>query len=148
MTDNLDAFISQMQNEIYEDAKKEFGETVYNRWRNPLYMGRFDNPDAAGKVKGTCGDSMEIQFVFQDGRVEDARCYADGCAPSVVCASFAAELSIGKTPEEIMDITGETILEKTGGLPEDHEHCAFLAAETLHEAVNDFMVKSINSKNV
>jgi hypothetical protein len=40
-----------------------------------------------------------------------------------------------------LEITGESILKKTGELPKEDEHCAFLAADALQEALNDFMVK-------
>ena len=37
--------------------------------------------------------------------------------------------------------TGEMILDILGGLPEEDRHCAFLAAETLQEALDDYMRK-------
>ena len=59
----------------------------------------------------------------------------------MVCGSFASEMSIGKTPDELLSITGEAIMKKLGSLPQEDEHCAFLAAETLHEALNNYMIK-------
>jgi nitrogen fixation NifU-like protein len=50
-------------------------------------------------------------------------------------------MAIGKDPDEITEITGNIILEKLGGLPEENEHCAFLAAESLQQALHDFMIK-------
>jgi len=47
----------------------------------------------------------------------------------------------GKTPDELLDVTGEAILNRLGGLPKEDEHCAHLAGETLQEALNDFMVR-------
>jgi len=55
--------------------------------------------------------------------------------------SIAAEISYGKSPEELLDISDEDILTNLGGLPKEDEHCAFLAAATLHEAVNSYMIK-------
>ena len=49
-------------------------------------------------------------------------------------------MSIGKSPDEILEITGEAILKKLGGLPEEDRHCAFLAAATLQEALNTYMI--------
>jgi nitrogen fixation NifU-like protein len=40
-----------------------------------------------------------------------------------------------------MEITGETILKKVGGLPEEEKHCVFLFADALQEALNDYMIK-------
>ncbi|MGB9499125.1 MAG: iron-sulfur cluster assembly scaffold protein [Dissulfuribacterales bacterium] len=139
MADNFDNFVDQLQNDIYEAAKKDFGEKVYNRWREPLYMGTLKDCDSHAKIKGTCGDSMEIFFKFKNDRVTDASFQTDGCASSVVCGSYVSEMAIGKNPDELMEITGERVLENLGGLPEENEHCAYLAAETLHEALNNYM---------
>jgi nitrogen fixation NifU-like protein len=40
-----------------------------------------------------------------------------------------------------LNITGQTIIEKIGGLPEEDKHCAFLSADALQEALNDYMIK-------
>jgi len=58
-----------------------------------------------------------------------------------VCGSFAAELALGKSPDELVEITGDAILKILGGLPKEDEHCAFLAGETLQEALNEYMIK-------
>jgi nitrogen fixation NifU-like protein len=71
--------------------------------------------------------------------VKEATFQTDGCGSSTVCGSFAAELAHGRNPDEIAEITGEMILGVLGGLPEEDRHCAFLAAETLQEALDDYM---------
>ncbi|MCF8082582.1 MAG: iron-sulfur cluster assembly scaffold protein, partial [Deltaproteobacteria bacterium] len=82
-------------------------------------------------------------FDEQD-RVKAASFQTDGCGSSSVCGSFAAEMALGKTPDELVDVTGEAILQKLGGLPEEDQHCAFLAGETLQEALHNYMVKQRN----
>lgn len=42
-------------------------------------------------------------------------------------------------------LTGDTILGILGVFPEEYQHCAFLAAETLQEALDDFMQKQTKS---
>jgi len=141
MEKNLDKFVQQLQDQIFEETKEVFGETVYKRWREPLFMGTLDHPDGHAKIKGTCGDSIEIFLKFKNGRVTKASFQTDGCGPSVVCGSYAAEMAVGKDPDELSEITGQIILEQLGGLPEENEHCAFLAAESLQQALHDFMIK-------
>jgi nitrogen fixation NifU-like protein len=55
-------------------------------------------------------------------------------------------MAFGKTPDELLDVTGEAILEGLGGLPEEERHCAFLAGETLQEALGDYMIKVVKNK--
>ena len=68
MDDNLDNFVQQLQDQIFEETKKDFGEKIYKRWREPLYMGVIDEPDGHAKVKGKCVDSMEIFLKFEKYR--------------------------------------------------------------------------------
>jgi len=139
MTDQFDDLAKELQNQINEETKQIYGQTVFERWVHPLYVGAMDNPDGYGRVTGTCGDSMEIFLKFEKDRVKTATFQTDGCGPSQVCGSFAVEMALGKTPDELVEITGETILDLFGGLPKESEHCAFLAAETLREAVDNYM---------
>jgi len=46
-----------------------------------------------------------------------------------------------KGPKEILQITGESILARLGGLPREEEPVATLAAETLHAALRNFICK-------
>jgi nitrogen fixation NifU-like protein len=139
MADELDRFVEQLQAQIYEETRTEFGEKVYNRWRNPKYMGKMDLPDGYGKNRGDCGDTMEIFLRFKGDRVAEASFLSDGCGPSQVCGSFAAELAMNKSLEELAGISGEMILDMAGGLPEDNEHCAFVAAAALREALRNYL---------
>ncbi|MFO7715733.1 iron-sulfur cluster assembly scaffold protein [Desulfosarcina sp.] len=140
MPDNLDAFVENLQEQIFAEAREAFGEAGFARWRNPRFRGPLKDPDSHARVTGNCGDSMEIFLVFENDRVREAAYLTDGCGSSTVCGSFAAEMAIGRTPDELVDVTGEAILEKLGRFPEADRHCAFLAAETLQEALNRYMV--------
>ena len=147
MDKTFDNFIQGLQKQIFKETKEAYGEIVYRRWQNPLYSGSMSDPDGFARVKGKCGDTMEIYLEFGDNRVIKAVYRTDGCGSSNVCGSFAAEMSIGKSPDEILEITGEKILNKLGEFPKEEEHCAFLAAETLQEALNDYMMKETKKRN-
>ncbi|MBN2418374.1 MAG: iron-sulfur cluster assembly scaffold protein [Deltaproteobacteria bacterium] len=142
MTEDFDDFVNKLQNQIYDETREEYGDVVFERWRNPLFCGTLENADGYGKVKGTCGDTMEIFLKFENDRVKEASFRTDGCGTSGVCGSFAAELAHGKNPDEIADITGEYILSVLGDLPEEDRHCAFLASASLQEALDDYMKKN------
>ena len=139
--DRLDEFVNNLQEKIFDDARQAYGERGFQRWRNPRFRGRMDNPDGHARVTGSCGDSMEIYLKFEDDRVKEASYITDGCASSSISASFAAELAIGKDPDELAAITAQDVLEKIGRLPDEDQHCAALAAETVQEALGDYMSK-------
>ena len=140
MSEELDKFVQQLQNQIYEESRKAYGEKAFERWLNPKHMGALEGPDGWGRIVGSCGDAMEIFLKFENGRVIKASFQTSGCGASVACGSFAAEMALGKSPDELLDVTKEAILQTVGGLPEQEEHCAQLASETLQEALHSYML--------
>jgi nitrogen fixation protein NifU and related proteins len=140
MIDNFDAFVANLQERIFDETREAFGEAGFQRWRNPLYRGPLTAPDSHARVTGNCGDTMEIFLKFENDRVCAATYRSDGCGSSTVCGSFAAEMAHGKNPDELMEVTGDAILERIGRFPEEDRHCAFLAAEALQEALNRYMI--------
>lgn len=143
MNDKFDAFVNNLQEQIFNETREAFGEAGFQRWRNPRFHGPIDDADAIARVTGKCGDTMEMFLKFDNGRVKAAAYRTDGCGSSTVCGSFAAEMAHGRTPEDLAEITGEAILEKIGRFPEEDHHCAYLAAETIQEALNIYMRKKV-----
>jgi nitrogen fixation protein NifU and related proteins len=60
--------------------------------------------------------------------------------------SFAAELAIDKTPEELFLLTGKEVLKAISILPKEEAHCAFLAVKTMQEAINTSLIKQTRHK--
>ncbi len=54
---------------------------------------------------------------------------------TTAAAETAAGLSLGKAVRECLLINQSAILEKLPKMPEDHEHCALLAAMTFQKAL-------------
>lgn len=141
--DSLDDFVERLQNQIFEETRQAYGEHGFQRWRNPPHRGPMPDADGHGRVTGRCGDTIEIFLKFENDRVTRATFITDGCGSSTVCGSLAAELALDKIPEELVEVTGVKILEALGQFPKEDEHCAFLAAESLQDALDDRMRKLI-----
>lgn len=144
--EQFNAMVDAIQEKVFDDAKEAYGAVGFDRWRHPKYHGRMNDADAKGRITGSCGDTMEMYVKIEADRVTDASYATDGCGSSNVCGSFAAEIAIGKTVEEIFDLTGEDVLEKIGQFPKQEEHCAYLAIKTVQDAVNNYMVKQVASR--
>lgn len=138
---NLCDFIEELKKEILDETKRAYGEKAFRRWTNPLYEGALANPDGYACLRSSCGDSMELFLKFDGERVCQASFRTAGCGASAVCGSYAAEMALGKSTGEILDITGQSILERVGGLPHEEEPIAALAAETLQAALQHFFCK-------
>ncbi|WP_300669880.1 iron-sulfur cluster assembly scaffold protein [Desulfoluna sp.] len=141
---DLDTFLDNLQEEIFDEAKASFGEKGYERWRNPRFQGKMESADAFASLTGSCGDTMEIYLKFSGNRVTEASYFTNGCASSSLCGSFASELAIGRDPDELAEITGELILETVGKLPDEDTHCSGLAASTLRDALTCYMKKTLD----
>jgi nitrogen fixation NifU-like protein len=132
---------NNLQQQIIGELKESYGEKAYLRSLDPLYMGHMKDPDGHARVMEGCGETIEMFLKFDDDRVKDASFQTDGCGSSKASGSFAAEMSLGKTPDELLEIRGEDILKRMGRIPDADQHCAYLAAASLYEALNDYMVK-------
>ncbi len=142
--EQFNAFADKIQEEIFLDAQKAYGAVGYERWHNMRYRGEMVDHDAVGCITGKCGDTMKMFIKIENDIVADVSFQTDGCGSSSICGSFAAELAIDKTVEEIFDLTGEDVLGKIGQFPENEQHCAYLAMKTVQDAVNEYMIKSCN----
>ena len=143
MKDPIDAFVDNLQEQIFDETRKAYGEAGFERWRHPLYNGKMENPDSHARITGQCGDTMEMFLAFEEGRVQNATYTTDGCGASTVCGSFTAGMALGKTPDELAGITGEKVLATIGTFPDEDQHCAFLAVETLQTALENYMRNSV-----
>ena len=139
MPNDFDQAMEEMQAAIMEDARKTYSEKVIQRWINPSQMGEIRDPQAYGKVTGPCGDTVKISLKIENDRIIDARFLTDGCMTTIASGCVACELAIGKTYKEALTVSKEVILDQLGGLPEESEHCALLASNTLRAALTDYL---------
>ena len=144
MSDEIEDFVQDLKKQMFEETKEAYGKIAFQRWLNPQFVGPIKDPDGYASLRGVCGDTMEFFLKFKDERVLEASFQTAGCGSSTVCGSFAAEMAIGKKPDEIQKISGEAVIHKLGSIPKDDEHLAFLAVETLRNALNDYLLKKSN----
>jgi len=102
---------------------------------HPRNYGAIENPDGEAMLKGICEDSIRIQLSLENNTVTDAAFSVHGCGFTMACGSAVTELARGRSVHEAMNITGKRINDFLGGLPENHIHCADLAAGTLRAAL-------------
>ena len=115
----------------------EFSATAIDHAQNPRNIGPLDSCNGHARITGPCGDTMEFWLQVRDGRIRQANFITDGCGSSAACGSMTTELITGKTVDEAYCIEQEDILGALGGFPEEVQHCALLAADTLRAACED-----------
>jgi len=135
--DTFENLLKQLQKKIEYEEQNIFSKTVIEEYKNPTNFGKLNNPNRTGSLKGPCGDTMRIDLLLNDQIISVARFWTDGCGPSIACGNMLTKMIIGKTVDNAMHITSSKLLYALDGLPEDHQHCATLAINTLHKLLKE-----------
>ena len=135
----MTAEFDKLEEDIMAVMRSIYTETVIDHAMNPRNVGNLKDSDGFASVTGPCGDTMEIWLGVKDSRVRDATFWTDGCGTTIAAGSMVTGLVRGKAIADVLKITQQDVLDALGGLPEDSVHCALLAANTLKEAVRDYM---------
>ena len=107
---------------------------------HPRNYGSLEKPDGYAMIKGPCGDTMEMFLKIQNDKIVDIAYTTDGCMTSHAAGTAATVMARGNAVRDCLKISQRTILEHLGGMPEDSQHCALLAANTFHKALRDYAV--------
>jgi len=128
-----------LQEQIKAEMRKIYSETVIEHNLNPRNLGSFGDADGYARITGPCGDTMEMWLKVADNRIVRAGFATDGCGTTIASGSMVTELAKGRQINEALGIGQQDILHALGGLPEESEHCALLAASTLKAAIKDYI---------
>ena len=139
MAQEFDDSFKELEQSVMEDMKRVYSEKTIDHFLNPRNLAGIPAPDGSARTTGPCGDTMEIRLRVGDGRVLNVSFWTDGCGPSIASGSMVTELIKGKSVLEAQKITQQDVLDALGGLPEESLHCALLAANTLKEAIKDYL---------
>ncbi len=116
-----------------------YNEKVIDHFSNPRNVGELENPDAVGETGSfKCGDTMTLYLKVEDGRIEDVSFQTFGCGAAIASSSMLTEMVKGKTLDEAMEITNQDVADELGGLPPLKLHCSNLAADALHNAIENY----------
>lgn len=123
----------EKQNDFWQDHSLVYLEMAFRTDR----IEKVENPDGHGKKTGECGDTVEFFLNMENEMISSVSFLVDGCMNTTACANAICEMTEGKSPEQAWEITPERIAAYLQTLPEDHYHCAELAAGAFYLALND-----------
>ena len=117
-----------------------YTDIVIDHFQNPRNVGEITDPDGMGEVGNpVCGDMIKITIKVEDGKLADVRFKTFGCGAAVASGSIGTELVKGRSIDEAMALTNSQVAEELGGLPPEKLHCSNLAADCIHEAIQDYL---------
>ena len=111
---------------------------------NPHNVGEIADADGVGTIGSEdCGDMIRVWIKVADERLTDIKYKVFGCPAAIACGSQMTQMAMGRTLDEANELTDEQVAESLGGLPLDKMHCSALAATALHEAILNYIHKSV-----
>jgi nitrogen fixation NifU-like protein len=120
-----------------------YSKKVMDHFMNPRNVGEIEDADGIGEEGNpTCGDAMKIFIKVDDkGVITDVKFKTFGCGAAIAVSSMVTEMAIGKTIDEALAITKESVASELDGLPPQKMHCSNLGADALHKAIADYKEK-------
>jgi len=114
-----------------------------DHFMNPRNVGEIPDADGVGEEGNpTCGDAMKITIKVEGDRIVDVKFKTFGCGAAIAVSSMVTEMAKGKTVEEALRITKESIANELEGLPPQKMHCSNLGADALRKAIEDYRNRS------
>ncbi|HNT55956.1 MAG TPA: SUF system NifU family Fe-S cluster assembly protein [Anaerolineaceae bacterium] len=115
-----------------------YREVIIEHYKNPGYRGELDPHDFSFEDENPlCGDHLRIDLRVDDaGVVTEAAFSGHGCAISQASADLLLESVIGKSLDEVRQLTKEDLLELLGiELGPVRLKCALLSLKVLKAGV-------------
>ncbi len=119
-----------------------YTKEVMDHFTNPRNVGEMPDADGIGtEGNPVCGDVMKIFIKVKEDKIIDAKFQTFGCGAAIAVSSMVTEMVKGKTLDEALSISKETVSNALGGLPPQKLHCSNLGADALRKAIEDFKQK-------
>jgi nitrogen fixation protein NifU and related proteins len=115
-----------------------YREQIIDRYKNPSYKGTLEPHDITFEdANPLCGDFIRIDLrVDENERVVEATFDGYGCAISQASADLLIETIIGKSIEEVKELTKEDLLDLLGiELSPVRLKCALLSLKVLKAGI-------------
>lgn len=123
-----------------------YKEIILDYYKNPRNRGSLESPQAKAKDSNPlCGDVVEMQLKFENGKVSDIKFNGDGCAISQASASMLTEMVMGKTIDEVRRLDKIALLDNLGSpnLGAVRIKCALLPLKVMKTALYQYLGENL-----
>lgn len=125
-----------------EERSGAYNPIVLEHLAHPKNQGEMESPDGVGQAQNpVCGDTMRLFIKVEGNRIADAKFLTFGCGAAIASSSITTEMVKGKTIEEALLISNQSVAEALGGLPPAKIHCSVLAEKAIKAAISDYRKK-------
>ena len=125
-----------------------YTDKVMDHFSNPRNVGQIEHPNVVVKVGDPgCGDAVLIFLKIDNDIITDVKYKVYGCGAAIATTSMASTMIIGKSLDEALEVTDDTVAEALGGLQETKMHCSNLAATAIRAAVTRYLHPPENAES-
>ncbi|MDF2673464.1 MAG: FeS cluster assembly scaffold protein NifU [Clostridiales bacterium] len=119
-----------------------YNDIVLDHFSDPRNAGEIPDADGIGQFGNPAdGDNIKIYIKIKNNILTNVRFKTFGCGAAIAASSMVTVMAIGKTIDEALSIRNEAVAEALGGLPENKLACSNIAADALHNAIEDYLKK-------
>lgn len=119
-----------------------YSKKLMDHFSNPRNVGEMPDADGVGmEGNPTCGDTMKIFIKVKDDIITDAKFQTFGCGAAIAVSSMITEMAKGKTLDDALSITKESVADALDGMPPQKMHCSNLGSDALRKAIEDYRGK-------
>lgn len=114
-----------------------YRQQILDHYKKPRNFGKITTKAASSHAENpSCGDSIEMDVVIIDGKINDIRFTGEGCAIAVASTSLLTEHVKGKRVTEIANLEFEDIQKLLGvDIHPARRKCATLGLNVLKKIV-------------
>jgi nitrogen fixation NifU-like protein len=113
-------------------------DLILDHYHHPKNFGLLPNATRHAETENlSCGDSLAVDIIVKDDKIERIGWTGKGCALSQASASLLSESVKGKCVSEMKNLSKETVfsLLGTNELSPTRARCALLSLETLQKTL-------------
>ena len=113
-----------------------YSAQLLDHFQNPRNAGDIADAHAMAEIQNpACGDVLRLSLKIEDGRISAVGFKAQGCVPSMACASALTELIAGRSIFEAQGVERNALIMAVGGVPAASTHAVQLALDALSAAL-------------
>ncbi len=124
-----------------------YQEELMDIYKNPHNRGKINSPSVSvSKKNPMCGDEIDLQLKVKDGVIKEAKFEGSACSVSIISSSILTDYLLGKTINEVENITEEDLLKLINlNLTTSRVVCATLVLNALQEAIEKYETENKKS---
>jgi nitrogen fixation NifU-like protein len=112
-----------------------YSATLLQYFREPRHAGTLPPPARQIEVMNPiCGDILRLSLELDGTQIRNAAFQAKGCTASIAAGAALAEWAIGKSLDELANLTAAHVESLLDGLPNESKHAAALAVDAARAA--------------